>query len=175
MSFKRNFAKTHSRILLAAALATSSMLASAAGDFVTVSRSQTNLSDSAPRLLINFTLPSNVNRSSSTANSAVLDLEALGVEFNYIEAYINPPTTVCTSNDTDANQAASIGFLLEHDDASLKTEWAANHKAFSSALLLAGTNQLMICVRNISGQAGANVGNLDNVSVRSIVLHYHTN
>jgi len=175
MSFKRNFAKTHSRILLAAALATSSMLASAAGDFIAVSRSQTNLSDSAPRLLINFTLPSNVNRSSSTANSAVLDLEALGVEFNHIEGYINPPTTVCTSNDTDANQAASIGFLLEHDDANLKTEWAANHKAFSSALLLAGTNQLMICVRNISGAAGPSVGNLDNVSVRSIVLHYHTN
>jgi hypothetical protein len=116
-----------------------------------------------------------VNRSSSTSNSAVLDLEALGSEFNYNEIYINPPTTVCTSNDTDANQAGSIGFLLEHDDTNLKSEWAANHKAFSSALLLAGTNQLMFCVRSISGEAGSSVGNLDNVSVRSIVLHYHTN
>ena len=175
MSFKRNFAKTHSRILLAAALATSSMLASAAGDFIGIRRSQTDMSDSAPTLLINFTLPSNVNRSSSTASSAVLDLEALGSEFNFNEIYINPPTTVCTSNDTDANQAGSIGFLLEHDDANAKTEWAANHKAFSSALLLAGTNQLMICVRSITGAAGPSVGNLDNVSVRSIVLHYHTN
>jgi hypothetical protein len=174
-SFLKGLARTHSRILLAAALATSSMLASAAGDFIGVRRSQSDMNDSVRTLLISFTLPSNVNRSSSTASSAVLDLEALGSEFNYNEIYVNPPTTVCTSNDTDANQPASIGFLQEHDDANLKTEWAANHKAFSSALLLAGTNQLMFCIRNVSGQAGANVGNLDNVSVRSIVLHYHTN
>lgn len=168
-------AKNPSKILLAAALATSSMLAAAAGDFTTIRRSQFDMSDSVPTLLVSFTLPSTVNRSSSTSNSAVLDLEALGSEFNYNEIYVNPPTTVCTSNDTDANQAASIGTLLEHDDTNLKGEWAANHKAFSSALLLSGTNQLMFCIRSVSGEAGPNVGNLDNVSVRSIVLHYHTN
>jgi hypothetical protein len=167
--------KTHSRTLLAAALATSSILASAAGDFTTIRRSQFDMSDAVPTLLVSFTLPNNVNRSSSTSNSAVLDLEALGSEFNNNEIYVNPPTTVCTSNDTDANQAASIGTLLEHDDTNLKGEWAANHKAFSSALLLAGTNQLMICIRSIAGEAGPSVGNLDDVSVRSIVLHYHTN
>lgn len=165
----------HSKTLLAAALAATSMLASAAGDFTGIRRSQSDMSDSVPTLLISFTLPNNVNRSSSTSNSAVLALEALGSEFNYNEIYINPPTTVCTSNATDANQAASIGMLQEHDDDHLKGEWAANHKAFSSALLLAGTNQVMFCVRSVSGEAGPNVGNLDNVSVRSIVLHYHTN
>jgi hypothetical protein len=169
MSINRN------RILLAVALATSSMLASAAGDFTTIRRSQFDMSDTVPTLLVNFTLPNNVNVSSSTSNSAVLDLEALGSEFNYNEIYVNPPTTVCTSNATDANQAGSIGDLLEHDDTNLKGEWAANHKAFSSALLLPGTNQLMFCIRSVSGEAGPNVGNLDNVSVRSIVLHYHTN
>jgi hypothetical protein len=102
-------------------------------------------------------------------------LEVLGSEFNYNEVYINPPTTVCTSNDTDANQAGSIGFLLEHDDANLKSEWAANQKAFSSSLLLAGTNRLLICIRSATGEAGPSVGNLDNISVRGITLFYHTN
>lgn len=174
-TFSKGIAMRHSRIILAAALATSSLLASAASDFIGIRRSQADMSDSVPTLLINFTLPNNVNRSSSTSNSAVLYLEALGSEYNYNEIYINPPTTVCTSNGTDANQAGSIGTLQEHDDTNLKTEWAANHKAFSSALLLAGTNQLMFCIRSISGEAGSSVGNLDNVSVRSIVLHYHTN
>lgn len=167
--------RTHSKILLATALAAASMLASAAGDFTTIRRSQFDMSDSVPTLLVNFTLPSNVNRSSSTSNSAVLDLEALGSEFNYNEIYINPPTTVCTSNATDANLAGSIGFVQEHDDTNLKVEWATSHKAFSSALLLAGTNQLMFCIRSVTGEAGPNVGNLDDLSVRSIVLHYHTN
>jgi hypothetical protein len=148
--------------------------AHAAADFVTIRRTQTNLDDTTSRYLVSFTLPSNLNRSSSTANSAVLDLEALGVEFNFTEAYINPPTTVCTANSTDANQAGSIGMLQEHDDTSLKTEWAANHIAFSSALLQTGTNELMVCIRSETGAAGSGVGNLDNVSLRSIVLHYHT-
>lgn len=174
-TFLKGIAMKHSKILLAAALAASSMVASAAGDFTTIRRSQFDMSDSVPTLLVNFTLPNNVNRSSSTSNSAVIDLEALGSEFNYNEIYVNPPTTVCTSNATDANQAGSIGTLQEHDDTNLKGEWAANHKAFSSALLLAGANQLMFCIRSISGEAGPNVGNLDNVSLRSIVLHYHTN
>ncbi|NML17963.1 hypothetical protein [Azohydromonas caseinilytica] len=150
------------------------LLAHAAGDFTTIRRTSTSLSDSTPRLLINFTLPSNVNVSSSTSNSAVLDLEVLGSEFNFNEVYINPPTTVCTSNDTDANQTRSIGILQEHDDTSLKTEWATNHIAFSSGFLVAGTNQLMVCVRSFTGAAGPSVGNLDNISLRSVVLHYHT-
>lgn len=165
---------SNAKTLLAAALASASMFASAAGDFTTIRRSQFVMSDTVPTLLVEFTLPSNVNLSASTSNSAVLAFEALGSEFNYNEVYINPPTTVCTSNATDANQAGSIGFLLEHDDTNLKVEWAANHKAFSSALLQAGTNQLMFCVRSVTGEAGPNVGNLDNVTVRSIVLHYHT-
>jgi hypothetical protein len=171
----KGIAMKHSKTFLAAALAASSMIASAAGDFTTIRRTQFDMTDAVPSLVVNFTLPSNLNRSSSTSNSAVLDLEALGSEFNYNEVYINPPTTVCTSNATDANQAGSIGFLIEHDDTNLKTEWAANHKAFSSALLVAGANTVMFCVRSLTGEAGPSVGNLDNVSVRSIVLHYHTN
>jgi len=157
------------------ALAAGWSYANAAADFVTLRRSQTNLSDSVPQLLINFTLPSTLNRSSSTSNSAVLDLEALGVEFNYDEVYVNPGTSpVCGDNATDAYQPESIGTLQEHDDDNLKTEWAANHMAFSSALLATGSNQLMICIRNIDGEAGPSAGNLDDISVRSLVLHYHT-
>lgn len=148
--------------------------ANAAADFVVVQRTQSNLSDSAPQLVRTFTLAS-VNRSSSIANSAVLLLDVGGAEYNYNEVYINPPTTVCTSNGTDANQAGSIGYLKEHDDTNLRTEWGTNHIAFSSSLLQAGTNTLLICVRSATGEAGPGVGNLDNVSVKSAVLHYHTN
>jgi hypothetical protein len=148
--------------------------ANAAAEFVVVQRGQSNLSDSVPQLVRTFTLAS-VNRSSSIANSAVLTLEVGGSEYNANEVYINPPTTVCTSNGTDANQAASIGLLQEHDDTNLRTEWATNHIAFSSSLLQVGTNTLMICIRSVTGEAGPGVGNLDNMSVRSAVLQYHTN
>jgi hypothetical protein len=163
---------TFSKTALLAALLAGASLANAGADFTTIARSQRDLSDASPSLVLNFNLPSNVLLSSSTSD--VLDLEALQVEFNYNELYINPPTTVCTSDATDANQPGSIGFLQEHDDANLKTEWATNHKAFASNVLKAGTNTLLICVRNISGGAGPGVGNLDDISVRSIVLHYHT-
>jgi hypothetical protein len=148
--------------------------ANAAADFSTIRRTQTNLSDSTPKLLVNFTLPADLNRSSSTSNSAVLDLEALGVEYNYDEVYVNPPTTTCTDNGEDANQAASLGMLDEHDDANLKTEWTTNHMVFSSSLLEAGVNQLMICVRSDVGNVGAGAGNLDDLSVKGIVVHFHT-
>jgi hypothetical protein len=148
--------------------------ANAAADFVVVQRGQSNLSDSVPQFVRTFTLAS-VNRESSIANSAVLLLDVGGAEYNYNEVYINPPTTVCTSNGTDANQAGSIGFLKEHDDTNLRGEWTTNHIAFSSSLLQAGTNTLLICIRSVTGEAGPGVGNLDNVSVKSAVLHYHTN
>jgi len=148
--------------------------AHAAADFITIQRSQSNLSDTTPRLLVSFTLPATLNRSSTTANSAVLDLDVLGAEYNYNEIYVNPPTDVCNSNTTDGNQPASLGFLREHDDDNLRTEWATNHITFSSALLLAGSNELMVCIRASDGDAGPTVGNLDNISVKNVVLHYHT-
>lgn len=164
-----------SKTILTAALLAGTSLAHAAADFTTIRRSTLSLDDSSPRLLISFTLPANVNLSSSTANSAILDLEVLGSEYNYNEIYINPPTTVCTSNATDANQAGSVGFVNEHDDTNLNGEWTTNHKAFSSGLLQAGSNQIMLCIRSVTGGAGPGVGNLDNISTRAIVLHYHTN
>ncbi|MEK8030750.1 hypothetical protein AACH06_07970 [Ideonella sp. DXS29W] len=121
-----------------------------------------------------FTLPNNVVVSGTVAASAVLDIEVAGSEYNFNEVYINPPTNVCTSNDTDANQAASIGFLGEHDDAGMSVEWATNHIVFGSSLLKPGTNQVMVCIRNVSGGAGSGVGNLDNITLRGAVLHYHT-
>jgi hypothetical protein len=157
------------------ALTAGASCAFAAADFVTIRRTQIDVNDAAPRLLLNFTLPSTVNTSSSTANSAVLDIEIDGSEFDDNEAYVNPPTTTCTDNGSgDANQAASVGILQEHDDANLKTEWATNHMTFSSALLKSGTNQLMICIRNTSGQVGTGAGNLDDIIVRNAVIHYHT-
>jgi len=148
--------------------------AQAAADFTTIRRSTADLNDSTPQLLVNFTMPSTVNRSSSTANSAVLDVEINQAEYNYNRVYINPPTTVCTDQDTDANASASIGYLQEHDDINLKTEWATNHFVFSSALLKSGSNTLMICIRSETGGVGTGAGNLDDVSVRGMVLHYHT-
>lgn len=160
--------------LALATLLVAPLLAQAAADFTTVRRSQANLDDATPRLLLSFTLPTTLNRSSSIANSAVLNMEVFGSEYNFNEIYVNPPTTVCTANDTDANQANSIGLINEHDDINMKAEWAANQIAFSSALLKTGTNQIMVCIRSETGGAGSGVGNLDNISVRSMVLHYHT-
>jgi hypothetical protein len=88
--------------------------------------------------------------------------------------YVNPPTAVCTADTTDANQPASIGVLYEHDDTNLKSEFATNHFTVNPALLKVGTNQLMICIRTVDRLAGPGVGNLDNIGVRGIVLHYHT-
>ncbi len=147
--------------------------ANAAADFITIQRSQTDLSDASPSMVVNFTLPTSLNRSSSTANSAVLNLDAKQVEFNFNEIYINPTTTVCSDDNNDAtNQPNSLNFLREHDDDNLKTEWATNHIAFSSALLRTGTNQLLICSRGETGDSAA--GNNDDLSVKSIVLYYHT-
>jgi hypothetical protein len=147
--------------------------ANAAADFIGIRRSQTDLTDVTPSMVVNFTLPTSLNRSTSTASSAVLDLEAKQVEFNLNEIYINPASTICSDDDNDGtNQPNSIGFLLEHDDINLKTEWATNHIAFSSALLKTGTNQLLICSRSETGDSSS--GNNDDLSVRSIVLHYHT-
>lgn len=150
------------------------LVAQAASEFTTIRRTQVNLSDGSPRLLATFVLPANVNLSTSTANSAVLQMEVLGSTFDFNEVYVNPPTTTCVANDTDANQSRSIGFLQEHDDTSLRNEWATNHIAFSSGFLRAGSNTLMVCIRSETGGAGPSVGNLDNISLRSIVLHFHT-
>jgi hypothetical protein len=149
--------------------------ANAAADFITIKRTQTFLGDTTPKLVIDFTLPSGLNRSGSASNSAVLALDAEGVEFPSNEIYVNPASTAtCSDNDNDAtNQPSSLGFLRKHADDNLKNEWAVNHIAFSSALLLDNaTNKLMICARNEDGDSSA--GNLDNFAVKSIVLHYHT-
>jgi hypothetical protein len=147
--------------------------ANAAADFITIQRSQTDLSDASPSLVVNFTLPANLPSVGTTANSAVLDLDAKQVEFNFNEIYINPSSTVCSDDDNDAtNQPNSLGFLREHDDDNLKTEWAMNHIAFSTRLLRAGDNTLLICTRSDTGDSSS--GNNDDLSVKSIVLHYHT-
>jgi hypothetical protein len=149
--------------------------ANAAADFITIQRTQVDLNDANPQLLVDFTLPTSLNRSGSTSNSAVLDLEALGSEFNFNQLYLNPPPNpVCGDNSTDAYDPQQIGELQEHDDINLKNEWVANHMTFSSGKLARGTNTLMICIRAENGDAGPNVPNVDDVSVRNIVLHYHT-
>ena len=156
--------------ILAASLLASTSLAQAAADFATLrSASSLGLNDTTPSRVINFTLPATV----STSSYSVLDFEVLGSEFNYNEIYVNPPTTVCTSDSTDANQSGSVGYLQEHDDDNLKTEWATNHIVFPSSKLLAGANKVLICVRSAAGNAGNGAGNIDDISVRSMVLHYH--
>lgn len=158
---------------LVLALAAGWSSAHAAADFTTVWRGRLELNDATPRLYKNFTLPSNVNRSSSGPNSAVLDLEVMGSQFNYNEVYINPAQDpVCTDDAEDAHQSVSVDMLQDHDDPEMRDEWATNHITFSSALLKAGSNQIMICARNMNGDASQ--GDLDDMSVRSIVLHFHT-
>jgi hypothetical protein len=144
--------------------------AHATAHFVTIQRVQTNLGDTVPGQVSTFLLPTAVTQSTATAFSAVLDLAVFGSTYGYNEVYINPPTSVCTDNDADANQAASIGMLQKHEDSNLQNEWAENHIAFSSALLLPGVNRIMFCVRNSTGGLD---GNLDNIGLKSIVLSYH--
>jgi hypothetical protein len=146
--------------------------AHATAHFVTIQRGQTNLGDTTPGQVTTFLLPSAVNESSATAFSAVLDLAVLGSTYGYNEVYINPPTSVCTDNSADANQPASIGMLQRHQDSNLQNEWAENHIALSSALLMPGVNRIMFCVRNSTGGLD---GNLDNIGLKSIVLSYHAN
>ena len=172
---KRITMKLHQTLFIAAVLASPS-LANAAGDFTVLKNStQFTMNDPNPSKVIIFTLPSTVRPSLASADSAVLDLEVKHSQFDFNEVYINPPTTVCTADGvTDANQAGSIGILQEHDDINLKEEWATNHMTFSSNKLLPGVNKMLICIRNSTGSAGPNVGNLDFIAVRNVVLHYHT-
>ena len=146
--------------------------AHATAHFVTIQRGQSNLGDAVHGQVIPFTLPATVNMSNATAFSAVLDLAVLGSTYGYNEVYINPPTTVCTDNGSDANQAGSIGMLQKHEDSNLQNEWAVNHIALSSSFLVPGANKIMFCVRNSTGGLD---GNLDNIGLKSIVLLYHTN
>jgi hypothetical protein len=165
--------RLHTALLVSLSLAVCGY-AWAAGNFVVIRHGSIGLSDASPRLVANFNLPADLNRSNALSNYAVLDLTATGSEFNFNEVYINPPTTVCTSNNADANQARSIGFLYEHDDTNMRSESTTNHFTLNSAWLNEGANQVLICIRSETGFAGPGVGNLDNISVRSIVLHYHT-
>jgi len=146
--------------------------ANAAADFITIHRGQLDMGDSVPSLVLGFTLPPNFDRLGTIPNSAVLDLTVLGSRFDFNEVYINPPIASCTDNDADPNEENSLGALQEHDDDKLKTEWATNHIAFSSFLMNAGSNQLLFCVRSREGNVGD--GGLDDVSIKSVVLHYHT-
>lgn len=153
-------------------LAVASTGAFAGSEFVTIQRGEADLNDATPSRVVSFNLPATVNRSSTIANSAVLDLAVLGSEYDFNEVYINPPTTTCTDNSEDANQAASLGALQEHDDSNLKDEWATNHIAFSGSLLRPGPNQILFCARTAAGDV--NGANIDNIGIKSVVLHYHT-
>lgn len=101
----------------------------------------------------------------------MLQLAVRGSEGDNNEVYINPPTTICTPNSADANQAASIFTLFEHDDDNMRNEYATNQNALSSTKLQPGPNTLLICVRDSNGDLD---GNLDDIFVNSIALHYHT-
>ncbi|UJP06216.1 MAG: hypothetical protein LZF61_04365 [Nitrosomonas sp.] len=159
-------------ISVSAALLMVTTYVSAADNYIVIQRGSTTLSDSSPTLVRTFTLPALVNLSSSIANSAVLQFVAVGSEFNFNEIYINPPTEVCTDNDTDANQAKSIGFINDYDDTQAKFDAFTNHIAFSSALLQPGANKIMFCVRDATGEIDS--ANIDNVTIKSVVLHYKT-
>jgi hypothetical protein len=158
-------------------LSAASLPAFAGDDYVVLqSNSGINLRDGSTthKLVRTFTLPTNVSLSTATSRSAVLQLEAQNVDFTKNEVYINPPTTTCTSDGVeDANQSASIGFLDPHP--AVRTENFGDAITFSSAKLRAGSNTLLLCVRSREGLGGASGINLDNITVRNIVVNYQTN
>jgi hypothetical protein len=162
------------KLWLSAVLAVLS--ASAFGDdrFLVIRHGPAALVDATPQLLVNFTLPANVNRTNTISNYAVLDLVVRQSEFDFNEVYINPPFAICTDNNPDPNQAASVGLLDEHDDVNLKGENTTNHFTLNPSLLRAGNNVLMVCIRSLTGAVGQAAGNLDDINVRSVVLYYHT-
>ncbi len=168
--------------------------AQAGDDYVVIQRTSLSLADgTTSRRLITFTLPSDTITSTATANSAVLQLMAQDVNYAFNEIYVNPPTTVCTDNQEDANQGTSVHSLSPHiaNDGAV-SEVFTEHRAFSSARLQPGTactedtdcatsllcqtgtcrNRLMICIRTEAGLADNEANNVDNVSLHSIVLHY---
>jgi hypothetical protein len=112
-------------------------------------------------------LPANVTTSSAISDSAVLQFVSFGVVYGFNEIYINPPTSNCTGDVPDANQAKSLGYLNTHGDST-----GTNLITFNSALLKAGTNRIMVCIRDSLGGIGAS--NLDDIDISHIVLHYKT-
>jgi hypothetical protein len=156
-------------ISLAVLLAAGWSCANASSHFVTIQKGTSTLSNAAGWSRT-FDLPGNVNLDGSIANSAVLDLEVKGSTFKHNEVFINPSSSTCKP-DGPGDNTPSAGNLQEHDDDFMRNEWATNHMTFSSSSLLPGTNTLMICTRDSSGGL---TGNVDNITIGSIVLHYHS-
>jgi hypothetical protein len=154
-------------------LAGACSLAQAAADFTTIRRAEADLNDNVPLFITTFNLPSTVYQVDSTANSAVLTLDVFSSQYFFNRVYVNPPTHSCTANQNDANEAAAIGYLQSHADINMQNEWAVNHITFSSALLLPGTNVLLVCNRTSTGDAGSGVTGLDAMAVRNIELQFH--
>ena len=134
-----------------------------------------SMSDGASHKLVrSFTLPSNVSLSTATVRSAILEMETRNVDFTTNEVYVNPPTTVCTSDGAeDANQPASIGYIDPHP--TVRTEYFSDSISFASSKLKVGTNTIMVCIRSSAGLGGASGVNLDNINLRNIVVDYQVN
>ena len=119
-----------------------------------------------------FSLPSNIIRSSSTSNRAVLEYQVRNTQDNYNEIFVNPPTPFCLNNNSDSNQSASIGMIEDYDaDDNMEDDYFTEHRSFRSNLLRAGTNTIMVCARSSGGGVS---GSLDDFWIRHIVLHYKT-
>jgi hypothetical protein len=146
--------------------------------YTVLQRDETTIDGTSNSLVYTFAfdLPDTVVTDTAVGKSAVLQLEVRNSD-HLNQVYINPPTTVCTDNATDANDdptapegSASIGFLNQHDDINAKTEWFANTNAFSSEKLHSGENTLMICVRDAAGNV--NTSTTDSIKVRNMMLLY---
>jgi hypothetical protein len=151
----------------------------AGGDYIVVERNAVAIGDNpgaVQPLLRTFSLPPNVSQSTSASRSAVLVFEAASVQGTHAEVYLNPSTLQCADDGSaDANQAASIFQLNPHNaNATAREEFYTNHVAFDSSRLRAGFNALMLCARSNTGEVDGGAGTVDDVVVRSIVLHYQT-
>jgi hypothetical protein len=158
--------------VMAATIALIPSISHATSDYVVISRGGAVLNDANEQVVFTFTLPTTVLLTGGTANSAALVLEVEQSEFNDNEMYINPVGGVnagCDDNINDFNEPTSIGAVREHDDDNAKTEYFTSVKTFSNSKLLQGTNTLLICARDINGD---NLGNIDDIEVRNIMLHY---
>lgn len=157
-------------------LLTAALPSFAGSDYVVLQgNANINMADGATSKLVKtFAVPTNVSSSTATSRSAMLELEARHVNFTKNEIYINPPTTVCTSDGAeDANQAASIGFLEDHP--TVTNDFFKDAVMFTSSRLKAGNNTLMVCIRSENGLGGASGVNLDNINLRNMAVHFQVN
>ena len=174
---KKTMKTLTSAALSALALLTATPFANAGSEHLLIQGNLIAMGDQAGRLTFTrtFTLPSNVVTSNtSTANAGWLQMTIKGVLFGENSVYINPPTTSCLGKSRDVaaggNASALVHKLSSHgsDDSG---ETFTEHKFVDASRLRPGTNTLMICARNATGEL---TGEIDDFTFGTVALYFKT-